>query len=494
MTDELCFETAVDLAREIHAGRLSARESMEAHLRRIERINPKVNAIVSMVPERAMEAAAAADERQASGAALGPLHGLPIAHKDLTDTAGVRTTYGSPIFRDHVPARDSLLVERLRGAGAIMLGKTNVPEFGTGSQTFNPIFGVTRNPYDLGRTAGGSSGGAGAALAARLLPIADGSDLGGSLRNPASYCNVVGFRTSGARVPVWPSSMPWNTLPVEGAMGRTVGDTALLLSAMAGPDPRSPVAIREDPAIFRAPLDRDLRGLRVAWAPDFGGQLPVEAAVVRQLESQRAVFEGLGAVVEDAVLDLRGFDEVFRTLRALIYANRCGPLLEAHRHQMKGTVVENTEIGCALTGADIARAESLRAELFQRTRVFFDRYDCLVVPSALVPPFDVELEWVPVVAGVEQPDYLGWMAACTAITATGHPAISVPAGFDDGLPVGMQIVGPHPDDFGLLQIAHAFEQATNFWRELPSLSTPVKVQSSGLKNRAAGHTTNPAFS
>ena len=472
--DELCFDTAVGLAQEIHEGRLSARDVMEAHLRRIERINPRVNAIVSMIPERAMEAAAAADERQAAGEELGPLHGLPIAHKDLTDTAGVRTTYGSPIFRNHVPERDSLLVERLRGAGALMLGKTNVPEFGTGSQTFNPIFGATRNPYDLSRTAGGSSGGAGAALAARLLPVADGSDLGGSLRNPASFCNVVGFRTSGARVPVWPSSMPWNTLPVEGAMGRTVADTALLLSAMAGPDPRSPVAYGDDPSIFRSALDRDLKGLRVAWSADFGGQLPVEPVVVRQLDAQRSVFEDMGAVVEEAVPDLGGFDEVFRTLRALIYANKCGPLLEEHRDLMKDTAVQNTEIGLALTGVDVARAESLRAELFHRTRTFFQRFDCLVLPSALVPPFDVEVEWARVVAGVEQPDYLGWMAACTAITATGHPAISVPAGFatDSGseLPIGMQIVGPHPDDFGLLQIAHAFEQATGFWRRLPDLA------------------------
>lgn len=468
--DQLCLTSAVELARQIRDGRVSAREVMEAHLRRIERINPHINAIVSMIPERAMEAAATADARQAAGEALGPLHGLPIAHKDLTDTAGVRTTYGSPIFLDHVPERDSLLVERLRAAGAIMLGKTNVPEFGTGSQTFNEIFGATRNPYDLGRTAGGSSGGAGAALAARLLPIADGSDLGGSLRNPASFCNVVGFRTSGARVPVWPSSMPWNTLPVEGAMGRTVADTALLLSAMAGPDPRSPVAWGDDPAIFRTSLERETKGLRVAWAPDFGGQLPVEPAVVRQLEAQRAVFESMGAVVEEAVPDLRGADEVFRTLRALIYANRCGPMLEEHRHLMKDTAVQNTEIGLALTGMDIARAETLRGDLFQRTREFFERFDCLVVPSSLVPPFDVEQEWVRVVAGVEQPDYLGWMAACTVITATGHPAISVPAGFDeDGLPIGMQIVGPHPDDFGLLQFAHAFEQETGYWRELPEL-------------------------
>lgn len=470
MDDELCFETAVDLARSIRAGRTSAREVMEAHLRRIERLNPQVNAIVSLVPERALAAATLADERQARGEDLGPLHGLPIAHKDLTDTAGLRTTYGSPIFRDHVPDQDSLLVERLRRAGAIMLGKTNVPEFGTGSQTFNPIFGATRNPYDLGHTAGGSSGGAGAALAARMLPIADGSDLGGSLRNPASFCNVVGFRTSGTRVPVWPSSMPWNTMPVEGAMGRTVADTALLLSAMAGPDPRSPVASQDDPEIFRSSLERDVKGLRVAWASDFGGQLPVEEAVVRQLDTQRGVFESMGAVVEDAMLDLEGSDEVFRTLRAVIYANRCGPLLDEHRGMMKDTVIENTEAGVALRGPDIARAETLRAELFHRTRIFFERFDCLVVPAALVPPFDVEQEWVRVVAGVDQPDYLGWMAACTAITATGHPAISVPAGFDEGgLPIGMQIVGPHPDDFGLLQIAHAFEQATGFWKQAPPL-------------------------
>lgn len=470
MSDDLCRHTAVELARLLRSKAASAREVMQSHLDRIERINPKVNAIISLVPERALKAADAADQQLAFGRPLGPLHGLPIAHKDLTPTAGVRTTYGSPIFRDHVPDQDSLLVERLRSAGAIMLGKTNVPEFGVGSQTFNPIFGSTKNPYDLSKTAGGSSGGAAAALAAHMLPIADGSDLGGSLRNPASFCNVVGFRASGQRVPTWPNPHPWITMPVEGPMGRTVEDTALLLSAMAGPDPRSPVAFNDDPSVFRASLAREVKGIRIAWASDFGGLIPVDRLVAHQLDRHRQTFVDMGIEVEDAMLDLDGADEVFRAVRAMIYAIKCGPMLEQHRDQMKDTLVTNTEIGLAATGADIARAESLRTELFHRTRTFFERFDYLAVPAVQVPPFDVEQEWVPSIEGVEQPDYLGWMSACTLITSTGHPAISVPCGFTDaGLPIGLQLVGKHPDDLGLLKMAYAFEQATLYWQQAPGL-------------------------
>ncbi len=471
MSDDLCFLTATELAKLLRAKQVSATEVMTAHLKRIDRLNPAINAIISMVPERALKAAHAADQQYAKGEEIGPLFGLPIAHKDLTPTAGVRTTYGSPVFKDNVPTEDSLLVERLRNAGALMLGKTNVPEFGTGSQTYNPIFGSTKNPYDLTKTAGGSSGGAAAALATRLLPIADGGDFGGSLRNPASFCNVVGFRPSGRRVPAWPNPHPWNTLPVEGPMGRTVEDTALLLSAMAGPDPRSPVAINDDPAQFREPLESNVKGKRIAWASDFGGLIPVDRAVVQQLDRHRSTFENLGATTCRAMLDLTGADEAFRTLRALIYAIRCGPLLAEHRHQIKDTTVANTEIGLRATGEDIARAETLRSELFHRTRTFFEEYDFLALPAAQVPPFDVTQEWVHSIEGVEQPDYLGWMAACYLITATGHPAISVPCGFTEaGLPVGIQLVGKDPDDLGLLKMAYAFEQATEHWKRLPPVA------------------------
>src|SRR5579884_1254253 len=274
---EVCFLTATDLARLLRAKELSARDVVAAHLRQIERVNPKVNAIVTLVADQAMAAAREADDRLARGEEVGPLHGLPVAHKDLHDTAGIRTTYGSPIYRDHVPGRDCLLVERLKRAGAITLGKTNMPEFGAGSQTFNAVFGATRNPYDPTKTCGGSSGGAAVALATGMVPLADGSDLGGSLRNPANFCNVVGLRPSIGRVAQWPTEDAWNTLSVCGPMARTVQDVALYLSVIAGPDPRDPVSIAEDPARFREPLERDFRGVRVAWSRDLGG-LPVDPA------------------------------------------------------------------------------------------------------------------------------------------------------------------------------------------------------------------------
>ncbi|MBN1400653.1 MAG: amidase, partial [Anaerolineae bacterium] len=252
---ELCFMTATELAQRIRRKEVSAREVMEAHLAQIERLNPQVNAIVTYLPERARQSALQADEALARGEEIGRLHGLPIAHKDLTDTAGILTTLGSPLFRDNIPTRDALIIERLKRAGALTLGKTNVPEFGAGSQTYNEVFGETLNPYDLTKTCGGSSGGAAVALACGMLPIADGSDMGGSLRNPASFCNVVGFRTAPGRVPAWPKAVAWSPWSVQGPMARTVKDVALLLSVMAGPDPRSPIAIREPGELFLRPLE-----------------------------------------------------------------------------------------------------------------------------------------------------------------------------------------------------------------------------------------------
>jgi amidase len=281
---ELCFTPATELARLIRAKQVSAVEAMQAHLGQIERVNPQVNAIVTLLPERALEGARAADAALARGEPVGPLHGLPIAHKDLVPTAGIRTTWGSPIYADHVPEVDALIVQRLRAAGAITIGKTNTPEFGAGSQTFNAVFGETRNPYDLSKTCGGSSGGAGAALACGMLPIADGSDLGGSLRNPGNFNNVVGLRPSPGRVPAWPTPLPWQPFSVLGPMARTVADVALLLSAIAGPDDRHPISIAEPGVGFRQPLGRDFHGVRVAWAPALGG-LPVDPRVTAVLEA-----------------------------------------------------------------------------------------------------------------------------------------------------------------------------------------------------------------
>ncbi|GAA1289435.1 amidase [Streptomyces javensis] len=466
--DDLCFRTALDLSALLRSRELSARELLEAHLARIERVNPAVNAIVTLVADRAREAAGQADERIAAGEELGPLHGLPIAHKDLHNTAGIRTSHGSPLA-DGVPDQDDLLIERIRAAGAITLGKTNVPEFGAGSHTFNPIFGATHNPHDLGRSAGGSSGGAAAALASGMVPIADGSDTGGSLRNPASFCNVVGLRPSPGRVPNWPSLTAWSTLSVKGPMARTVADTALLLSAIAGPDARSPIALEEPGARFARPLDRDLTGLRVAWSPDLGGLVPVEPEVAAVVESAAEVFTGLGCAVERACPDLTEAEDVFRTLRASAFEVSFGPLMDRHPDGLKRAIRENAEEGRKLTGPDIGRAEVLHTLLFHRVREFFGRYDVLLLPVSQVVPFDVGIEYPTEIAGVAMDDYLDWMRSAYLISSTGSPALSVPAGFTPGgLPVGVQIVGPHRADFAVLQVGHAFERATGHWRRRPA--------------------------
>jgi amidase len=457
VTSDICQLSAVELARLIRAKELSAREVVAAHLAQIDRVNPGVNAIVTLVAERAMERARLADEELARGREVGPLHGLPIAHKDLQPTNGIRTTFGSPIYQEFVPQEDSLTVERLRLAGAIAVGKTNTPEFGAGSQTFNPVFGSTLNPYDRGKTCGGSSGGAAVALATGMLPIADGSDMGGSLRNPASFCNVVGLRPSPGRVPVWPVATAWSTLSVDGPMARSVADVALMLSAMAGPDPRSPIAIDGDGRRFAAPLDRDFKGVRVAWWNDLGG-VPVDRRVRDTVNAQRAVFESLGCSVERAEPDFSDFDAVFKTVRALAFLTGVAPRVEGHRDRVKETILWEIERGERLTVGEIARAEMKRTELYHRMRVFMERYEFFVLPVSQVPPFSVEQPYITEIEGVAMETYIDWMKSCYYISIVGNPAISVPCGFTpEGLPVGLQIVGRHRDDWGLLQMAHAFE-------------------------------------
>ena len=446
--DALWHRSATDLALALRTGDVSAREVVDAHLARIAETNPAINAIVTLEADRAIAQAHAADEALARGDIVGPLHGLPIAHKDLVDTAGVRTTYGSPIYADHVPERDEPFVIRVRTAGAIMLGKTNTPEFGAGSHTFNPVFGPTRNPWDLSKSAGGSSGGAAAALAAGMVPIADGSDLGGSLRNPASFCNVVGFRPSLGVVPSWPEADP-EDLSVDGPMARTVRDAALLLSVMAG---------RPDLAVVPAQA-ADLAGLRIAWAPACAGTMPVDPEVVACVDAALPSFERLGCRVEPAYPDLTGAREAFSTLRAASFAADYGPLLEEHRDRIKDTVIWNTELGLALTSDDVARARALVASIRARASTFFDGFDYLVQPVSQVPPFPIELEYPTEVAGVAMSTYLDWMQSCWSITVLGGPAISIPCGATvAGLPVGLQIVGRRGDDAGVLRLAEAFER------------------------------------
>jgi amidase len=464
---EICFLPAVELARRIRAKQLSAVEVLEAHLAQIERVNPRVNAIVTLVADQAIAQARAADAALARGDAVGPLHGLPIAHKDLFPTKGIRTTSGSPIYANYVPDYSALIIERIQRAGAITIGKTNVPEFGAGSQTFNPVFGATLNPYDTSKTCGGSSGGAAVALACGMIPIADGSDTGGSLRNPAGYCNVVGLRPAPGRVPSWPDQMAWSPLSVDGPLARTVADVALLLSAIAGPDPRSPIAIAEPGDRFAQPLGRNFRGVRIAWSRDLGG-LPIDPRVTAAIDAQRQTFDSLGCAVDDAEPDLSDADEVFKVLRAWAFELSFSELLRTERSRLKDTVIWNAEAGMRLSGPDIARAERKHTALYHRVREFMATYEFLICPVTQAPPFDVTQPYIREINGVPMETYIDWMRSCYYISATGHPAISVPCGFTpEGLPVGVQIVGRHQDELGVLQLAYAFEQATELWKHRP---------------------------
>jgi amidase len=466
---EICFLTACKLAAQIQSKEISCREVMQAHLDQIERVNPQVNAIVTLLPERAMEDAKAADEALARGDATGPLFGLPVAHKDLVPTKGIRTTYGSPIYRDHVPDEDALIIERMRAAGAITIGKTNTPEFGAGSQTFNEVFGATCNPYDTTKTCGGSSGGAAVALACGMLPIADGSDTGGSLRNPAAFCNVVGLRTSPGRVPVWPNDTGWFPISVQGPMARTVADTALLLSAMAGPDSRSPISLSELGERFRQPLERNFVGVRISWSRDFG-DLPIDPRVAAVMEKQRGVFESLGCAVEDGEPDFSDADECFKVWRAWRFELKFRELLKTHPEQIKETIHWNAEEGAKLTGPQLSSGEMKRTALYHRTRIHMERFEFMVFPVTQVPPFDINQPYIEEIDGQKMETYIDWMKSCYYITSTGLPAISVPCGFtEEGLPVGLQIVGRHQDDFGVLQIARAFEEATGCWKQRPGV-------------------------
>lgn len=467
MSDELWRRTAVELAAMLAAGAVSAREVLDAHLRRIESVNPSVNAIVTLSLDRAVDDATRADAAHARGEPLGSLHGLPIAHKDLAMTAGIRTTQGSPLFADHVPDADELIIERLRGAGCVTVGKTNTPEFGAGSHTFNPVFGATRNPYGLDRSAGGSSGGAAAALAAGMVPLADGSDLGGSLRNPASFCNVVGLRPTPGTVPAWPSTDPLDVMATEGPMARCAADVALLLGVIAGPHPLVPLRGAVGPF---APLDRSLRDLRVAFSLDAGG-LPVGRDVRAAVEGAPARFERHGCTVDDAFPDLRGAAEMFQVLRAVGFERGLGGVYDQHRDQLKDTVRWNVELARSLSAADVGRAIGHRAALQGRVRAFFERFDLLALPTVQVQPFPIELDWVHEIDGTTMTNYLEWMRSCTDITMTGCPAMSVPHGFTpDGLPVGLQLVAPPGAELLLLQVAHAFDHDGVVERRWPDIS------------------------
>ncbi|MBT7467627.1 MAG: amidase [Chloroflexi bacterium] len=466
---ELVFKTAREQAKLIADGEILSEELVNAHLDQIERLNPAVNAMVTMVAESALEQACEADMARIDGEEMGPLYGLPIAIKDLQNTKGILTTQGSLIYKDFVPESDALIVERVKKAGAIVIGKSNTPEFGAGSQTFNAVFGSTKNPYDVGKTCGGSSGGAGVALATGMTTIATGSDLGGSLRNPAAWSNVVGIRPSPGRVPSVGGDLGWLNLSTDGPMGRTVDDVALQLSVMAGDDARSPLSLRESGTGYAGSLGRDFKDVRIAWSKDLGGR-PIDAENSRVTESVKHVFDDLGLIIDDDEPDFSTTDEIFQVLRAYSFAIKHETHLRDHPEKLKKTVRWNAEQGLKQSAIDVAHAERLRTRLWEQLLGFFDKYEFLAMPVTSVPPFSIDLEYPNDINGVVPETYLDWMWPCYTVSVTALPAMSIPAGFTkDGLPVGLQLVGRPRDEMGLLQLASAFEGETNFWKQRPGL-------------------------
>ncbi len=443
--------SATGLAALIAARELSCVEVVSAHLEQIERLDPHVNAIpVRRDPELVLAEAAERDRAERRG----PLHGLPVAVKDLAEVAGLPWTAGSPIFRDRVGVVDALHVARMRAAGAVVVGKTNTPEFGFGSQTYNPVWGTTRNPYDPSRTPGGSSGGAAAALALRMLPIADGSDYGGSLRNPAGFCNVLGLRPSRGTVP----SLGFVAQLGEiGPMARTVDDLELLLDVLAGPDPAAPlgpVPHRDLP---------DVRGARIAWVGDWGGRLPTEPGLLDVCRTAADALAGLGAVVEEHVPDV-DLDALWRTFLTWRWwqAVEMVPLL-ADRSLLKPEAVWEIEHAAALTVPDVQAAIVARDAWYATVLGLFERFDAVVAPSAQVFPFAADVPWPAEIDGRPMDSYHRWMQTVTPWSLAAVPVLGMPAGFDGrGLPAGVQLIGPPGADRGVLALGRAYERATGW--------------------------------
>jgi amidase len=457
---DLCDLSATEQAQMFRHKEVSARELLESHLRRIDERNPEINAIVALDADVAHARAAELDEAIARRGAFGYLPALVTAHKDLTETADFPTTYGSPVYADNRPARDSHLVARIRAAGAVAVGKTNVPEFGVGSHTFNPVYGTTVNPYDRSRSAGGSSGGAAAALASGMVAVADGSDFGGSLRNPAAWNNVVGFRPSTGVVPTGGPGNAWHPMPIQGPMARNVDDLVLLLGAMSGPDRRDPLGWGHDrihPFIdpVREPPRRELP--RVAWSTDLGG-LPVEPEITETLAGLIPVIEHLGWPLAEDEPSFAGADDTFLTLRAFSFSGHADAL-RPHFDRIKATLRDEIERGLQLSGHEVARAFARMKVLWDRANSFFENYDVLIAPVTQVMPFPVDQEYPTEVNGQPMSTYIEWMMSCCRITAFGLPALSLPAGFSKGLPVGVQLIGKPHGDGELLAVAKALESA-----------------------------------
>lgn len=470
--DPIVALSARELSREIHRGALSCRDVMRAYLAHIDAYNPQVNAIVALrEAEALMGEAAAADEALAAGKSMGWMHGMPQAPKDLAMTRGLRTTFGSPIFRDNVPTTDTVVVERARRAGALFVGKTNTPEFGLGSHTFNEVYGATCNPYDATRSAGGSSGGAAAALAMRMLPVADGSDFGGSLRNPAAFCNVYGFRPSAGRVPYGPT--PETFLPqlgCEGPMARNVADLALLLATQAGPDVRTPQALPTDPQLstltpdnVEATLTADLAGARIAWLGDWNGYLPIEDGILALCEEALSSMSAFGVQVE-AIAPPFPAERIWKTwlvhrhfltgnARMALYRNA------DTRAQLKPEAIWEIEGALPLTATDLYAASTDRTAWYQALQRLFAKFDYVAVPTAQVFPFDINERWPTTIAGRAMDTYHRWMEVVVPWTLAGSPVVSVPVGFGaNGLPMGMQLIGRPREDLSVLRLAAAYER------------------------------------
>jgi len=475
--DDLVRLTAQAAVRLLRQGKVSPLELIDAALARITATNGAINALPTLCADRARDHARRLTE---SGTAVAPapgwLAGLPLAVKDLNDVAGVRSTQGSPIFADHVPLRSDIMVERLEANGGIVLGKSNTPEFGAGANTFNEVFGETCNPWNTALTSGGSSGGSAAALAAGQVWLATGSDLGGSLRTPASFCSVVGLRPSPGRVAHGPKTRPFDTLSVEGPMGRSVGDVALMLDAMVTRHPEDPLSLDVPPEPFQVAAAGRALPLRVAFSPDLG-ITPVDGEVrdVCAAAARRLVERGVA--VEEDCPDFGGAVECFGVLRAAGFVAALLPHYEARRGQLKPDVIWNIERGLTLSAADIARAELTRGALYQRLAEFFRRYDLLLCPAACVPPFDVKTRWLRELDGVVFDNYVEWIRITYAITLTASPALSLPCGFTrDGRPVGLQMVGRPRGEAELLAAAAALEETLDIARLLPIDPRPAMVR------------------
>jgi len=479
--DEIVAMDAVSLASAIHTRRASCVEVMTAYLNHIEKLNPPVNAIVTLQDRGELRRQARErDEQLAQGRSFGPMHGFPHAVKDLQAVQGMRTTMGSPILKDSVPSSDSLVVSRMRKAGAIFIGKTNTPEFGLGSHTYNPVFGVTHNAYNSARSAGGSSGGAAVALALRMVPVADGSDYGGSLRNPAGWNAVFGFRTSIGRVPSDAVDGWLPTMSTVGPMARNVSDLAMLLSVQAGFDPRAPLSLDGEGSVFHKRLEANLQGKRIAWVRDFKGHTPCDPEVLDVCTKAVRTFESLGCVVEEAVPDF-DLDAVWQAVIRLRGWQQGGAILKyynepATRALLKPEAIYEVEMGLKQSAYDISAASGVRTAWYHAVRRFFERYDFFVVPTAQVFPFEIEQHWPRSVAGVTMQTYHEWMKATLIVTMSGCPALAAPAGFSEsGVPIGIQIVAPNRHELECLQLAHGYEMAMDpMWRKLPALLVTTK--------------------